>query len=68
MELTGFVQLEIDTSKNKNRSYTTYRLIYSSFTVELGWHIVDNALLRIRILDRWIIIGHEITLKKKKNV
>lgn len=27
IELTGFVQLEIDTSKNKNRSYTKYRLI-----------------------------------------
>lgn len=33
-------------------------------TVEFCWNVVDDALLRVRILDRWIIVGHEVALKK----
>ena len=34
-------------------------------TVELGDHVIDNALLRVRVFDSWVIVRHEITLKKK---
>lgn len=44
------------------------QIFYFLLTVEFSWHIVNNALLCIGIFDCRIIIGHKITLKRKKKI